>query len=48
MYIYGTTRFAVTVKDIEDHKHTIMRVREEHTGEFEMKRNVTVGRYLVP
>ncbi len=47
-YIYGTTRFAVTVKDIEDHKHTIMRVREEHTGEFEMKRNVTVGRYLVP
>ncbi len=47
-YIYGTSRFAVTVKDILDPHHTIMRVREEYTGEFEMARNVTVERYLVP
>ena len=47
-YIYGTSRFAVTVKDIEKRHHTIMRVREEHTGGFEMERNVTVERYLVP
>jgi hypothetical protein len=47
-YIYGTSRFAATVKDIDDHKHTIMRVREEHTGEFEMQRNVTVRRYGIP
>ncbi len=47
-YIYGTSRFAVTVKDIVDRQHTIMRVREEHTGEFKMERNVTVERYLVP
>ena len=45
-YIYGTSRFAVTVKDPTDFKHTIMRVREKYTGEFEMQRNVTVGRYI--
>ena len=44
-YIYGTSRFAVTVKDPTDFKHTMMRVREEHTGRFEMARNVTVERY---
>lgn len=44
-YIYGTSRFAVTVKDPYDFRHTMMRVREVHTGEFEMKRNVTVERY---
>jgi hypothetical protein len=47
-YIYGTSRFAVTVKEPTDFKHTIMRVREEHTGEFEMQRNVTVRRYGTP
>jgi len=45
-YIYGTSRFAVTVKDPTDFKHTIMRVREEYTGRFDMTRNVTVGRYI--
>lgn len=45
-YIYGTSRFAVTVKDPTDFRHTMMRVREEYTGEFEMKRNVTVERYF--
>ena len=44
-YVYGTSRFAVTVKDIEKRHHTIMRVREEHTGEFEMDREVEVDRY---
>jgi hypothetical protein len=34
-----------TVKDPTDFKHTMMRVREEHTGRFEMARNVTVERY---
>lgn len=45
-YIYGTSRFAVTVKDIEERHHTIMRVRDEHTGKFVMARNVTVERYF--
>jgi hypothetical protein len=45
-YIYGTSRFAATVKDPTDFKHTIMRVREEYTGRFEMERNVTVERYI--
>jgi len=44
-YIYGTSRFAVTVKDPNDFRDTMMRVREEHIGEFEMQRNVTVVRY---
>ncbi len=44
-YVYGTERFAVTVKDIEKRHHTIMRVREELTGEFTMDREVTVDRY---
>jgi len=44
-YIYGTSRFAVTVKDPTDFKHTIMRAREEYTGKFDMLRNVTVERY---
>jgi len=47
-YIYGTSRFAATVKDIENRHHTIMRVREEYTGEFDMARNVTVERYIAP
>jgi len=45
--VYGTSRFAVTVNDIVDHHHNIMRVREEHTGKFEMEREVTVSRYLI-
>lgn len=43
--VYGTSRFAVTVNDIENHHHTIMRVREEQTGSFTMDREVTVTRY---
>jgi uncharacterized protein (UPF0248 family) len=43
--IYGTSRFAVTVNDVEYPYHTIMRVREEHTGRFEMDRDVEVDRY---
>ena len=46
--IYGTSRFAVTVNDVEDPHHNIMRVREEHTGRFEMDREVTVTRYGGP
>jgi uncharacterized protein (UPF0248 family) len=43
--IYGTSRFAVTVNDVDDPHHNIMRVREEHTGRFEMDREVVVTRY---
>lgn len=43
--VYGTSRFAVTVNDIEKRHHNIMRVREEHTGDFTMDRKVTVDRY---
>ena len=46
--IYGTSQFAVTVNDVENHQHNIMRVREEHTGDFEMDREVTVTRYGGP
>jgi hypothetical protein len=46
--IYGTSRFAVTVNDVEKRHHNIMRVREEHTGRFEMDREVTVTRYVGP
>ena len=46
--IYGTSRFAVTVNDVENHHHNIMRVREEHTGKFEMDREVVVTRYGGP
>jgi hypothetical protein len=46
--IYGTSQFAVTVNDIVEHHHNIMRVRDEHTGEFEMDREVTVTRYGGP
>ena len=42
--IYGTSRFAVTVDDVESPHHNIMHVREEHTGKFEMDREVTVTR----
>jgi uncharacterized protein (UPF0248 family) len=42
--IYGTSRFAVTVNDVEYPHHNIMRVREEHTGRFEMDREVVVTR----
>jgi len=45
-YVYGTSRFAVTVNDIVDHHHNIMRVREELTGHFtQMDREVKVDRY---
>jgi len=43
--VYGTSRFAVTVNDIVDHHHNIMRVRDELTGDFTMEREVTVDRY---
>ena len=43
--VYGTSRFAVTVNDIVDHHHNIMRVRDEHTGDFTMDREVKVDRY---
>ncbi len=43
--IYGTSRFAVTVNDVEYPHHNIMRVRETHTGKFEMNRDVVVTRY---
>ena len=46
--IYGTSRFAVTVNDVEYPHHNIMRVREEHTGRFEMDREVVVTRYGGP
>ena len=46
--IYGTSQFSVTVNDIVEHHHNIMRVREEHTGDFEMDREVTVTRYGGP
>jgi len=46
--VYGTSRFAVTIKDIEEHHHEIMRIREEYTGSFEMDREVEVDRYLMP
>lgn len=43
--VYGTSNFAVTVNDIENHHHNIMRVREEQTGSYTMDREVTVTRY---
>ena len=46
--VYGTSRFAVTTNDIVDHHHNIMRVREEHTGDFTMDREVKVDRYGGP
>jgi hypothetical protein len=46
--VYGTSRFAVTVDDVENPHHNIMRAREEHTGSFEMDREVLVTRYGVP
>ena len=46
--IYGTSRFAVTVNDVEYPYHNIMRVRETHTGKFEMDRDVVVTRYGGP
>ncbi|RCV64390.1 hypothetical protein C5S53_09155 [Methanophagales archaeon] len=44
--VYGTSHFAVTIQDIEDHHHKIMRVRDEYTGSFEMDREVEVVRYI--
>lgn len=46
--VYGTSHFAVTIKDIEEHHHEIMRIRDEYTGSFEIDREVEVERYLMP
>jgi len=43
--IFGTTRFAVTVKNPEQHHHTIMRSRETHTGLYNISREVNVVEY---
>ena len=43
--ILGTTRFAVTVKDPVNYQHTIMRSREEHTGYYNISREVDVTVY---
>jgi len=43
--VFGTTRFAVTVKNPEQHHHTVMRSREEHTGLYEISREVDVVVY---
>jgi len=43
--VFGTTRFAVTVKNPENHHHTVMRSREEHTGFYNISREVNVVVY---
>ncbi len=43
--IFGTTRFAVTVKNPEQHHHTLMRSRETHTGLYNISREVNVVEY---
>jgi hypothetical protein len=43
--IFGTTRFAVTVKNPENPQHTVMRSREEHTGLYNISREVNVVVY---
>ena len=43
--VFGTTRFAVTVKNPENHHHTVMRSREEHTGLYNISREVNVVVY---
>jgi len=43
--VFGTTRFAVTVKNLENHHHTSMRSREEHTGLYNITRDVNVVVY---
>ena len=43
--VFGTTRFAVTVKNPEKHHHTVMRSREEHTGLYNISREVNVVVY---
>ena len=43
--VFGTTRFAVTVKNPENHHHTVMRSREEHTGLYNISREVYVVVY---
>jgi hypothetical protein len=43
--ILGTTRFAVTVKNPDAHHHTVMRSREEHTGLYNISREVDVRVY---
>jgi hypothetical protein len=43
--VFGTTRFAVTVKNPDEHHHTVMRSREEHTGLYNISREVNVVVY---
>ena len=43
--LFGTTRFAVTVKNTENHHHTVMRTRDEHTGLYNISREVNVVVY---
>jgi hypothetical protein len=42
--VFGTTSFAVTVKNPENH-HTVMRSREDHTGLYNISREVNVVTY---
>jgi hypothetical protein len=43
--VFGTTRFAVTVKNPENNHHTVMRSREEHTGLYNISRDVNIVVY---